>query len=169
MDEAGGTGEVRVVKMPKQKPGRSKQDYSTPSDFMSAVRQRFGPIVCDLAASHCNAQSDSFYDLDRNSLTVPWAIEHPEGALWLNPPFSSIAPWASKCRTESVDRRGHILLLVPASIGSNWFQEHVFGHSIVLALSPRLTFGGCEQPYPKDCILAVYGLGLRGFYPWRWK
>lgn len=38
--------------MPAQKPGRSKQDYSTPAAFISAVKSQFqtGPFAYDLAA-----------------------------------------------------------------------------------------------------------------------
>jgi hypothetical protein len=31
-------------KMPEQKPGRSKQDYGTPWDFIKAVEARFGKL-----------------------------------------------------------------------------------------------------------------------------
>ncbi len=39
---------------PKQKPGRSKQDYGTPPEFLDAVKARFRieAFDCDLAASH---------------------------------------------------------------------------------------------------------------------
>lgn len=54
--------------MPPQKPGRSKQDYQTPDDFMVAIRRRFGLIVHDLAADNQNTQATSFYDEATNAL-----------------------------------------------------------------------------------------------------
>ena len=77
---------------PEQKPGRSKQDYGTPRDFIDACEVRFGRIVCDLAASEHNTKCATYYDKARDSLSVPWAEEHPTGVLWLNP--ESRLSWA---------------------------------------------------------------------------
>lgn len=160
---------VGRASMPRQKPHRSKQDYVTPPEFIEAVERRFGPLVCDLAASAENARAPRFYDLARDSFSVPWASEHPTGTLWLNPPFADIEPWAEKCEFESTIRHGLILLLTPASIGSNWFAAHVHRKAVVLGLSPRMQFIGADDPYPKDLSLSVYGFGLWGFDTWRWK
>lgn len=46
--------------MPAQKPGKSKQDYGTPKDFIDAVAARFGPLVVDLAAHAGNAKCLEF-------------------------------------------------------------------------------------------------------------
>ena len=87
---------------------------------------------------------------------------------WLNPPFGHIAPWARQCESYGVE--GYkILLLTPASIGSNWFASYVFQKAMVLALNPRLTFKGCTDPYPKDLMLSLFGFGYSGFDLWRWK
>lgn len=160
----------RIGLEPVQKPGRSKQDYGTPWAFVRAVEARFGPIAVDLAASAGNAKAPIFFSEEQNSLSIPWAVEtHCKGAnLWLNPPFADIAPWAAKCAHESVRRHGLIFLLTPASIGCNWFAEHVRGKAIVLGISPRLTFEGTNDPYPKDLMLSVFGYGLYGFDTWRW-
>lgn len=152
-----------------QKPHRSVQTYGTPDDFLHAVVTRFGPLDWDLAAEAHNTRAPGFYDEDINSLERPWALEHPTGNLWLNPPYEEITRWADKCRKESKRRTGLIFLLVPASIGAKWFADHVKKHAMVLALTPRLTFRGCTTPYPKDCILAVYGYGFRGFDMWNWR
>jgi len=153
---------------------KTKQDYGTPWEFVRAVERRFGPLVRDLAASAENAKAPLFYDESRNSLTVPWAEENHDGNLWLNPPFADIGPWAMKCRDQSLVRRreggqGFIILLTPASIGSEWYANHVHGFAYVLGLSPRITFDGTDDPYPKDLMLSVYGYGLTGFGAWRWK
>ena len=71
---------------------------------------------------------------------------------------------------ESMGPGRRILLLTPASVGSRWFADHVWGHALVLALSPRLTFVGETHPYPSDLILSVYDPEMeRGFAPWRWR
>lgn len=155
--------------MPEQKPGRSKQDYGTPQEFIDAVTVRFGPLNFDLAADETNAKAQFFYTENDDSLASPWPMH---GNLWLNPPYSDIRPWAEKCACHSRYGSpffGRILMLVPASIGSNWFADYVHEQAYILALSPRITFEGCETPYPKDCMLACYGGHQHGFDTWRWK
>ncbi len=156
--------------MPEQKPGRSKQDYSTPRPFLDAVERRFGPIRIDLAAHERNHVVPAYFGkgsaLGEDSFAQDWA-KHA-GVLWLNPEFDNIDPWAAKCREDG--RRGaRPLLLVPASIGSNWFVRQVHHHALVLAIRPRLSFDGVN-PYPKDLILAAYGPWIApGFTTWNWS
>lgn len=145
--------------------GQSKQDYATPPDFMDAVRLRYGPISFDLAAHAGNTKHERYYTEENNSLVQPW--HKLDGLLWLNPPFADIAPWAAKCAQES--RLGaRILFLVPASVGSNWFRDHVYGHAAVSFLNGRISFDGIA-PYPKDCLLAYYcgGTAMVGVWTWR--
>ena len=155
--------------MPEQKPGRSKQDYATPRELIDAVEARFRRLDWDLAASAENRKAAQFFSVAQNSLGQDWT--KLKGNLWLNPPFADIAPWAAKCEASTGEGRGEgrrIFLLTPASVGSNWFAEHVFGKACVIALRPRLTFVGATDPYPKDLILSVFGRHP-GFELWRWK
>lgn len=157
--------------MPAQRPGTSRQDYETPAAFIAAVERRFGALHCDLAAHQGNAKVGLYLgpgsSHGEDSLAVSWSSYLPHGNLWLNPPFARIEPWAKKCAEEAAKRHGLILMLTPASVGANWYQEHVLGKAFVLALAPRLSFDGIA-PFPKDCSLAVYGYGLHGFDTWRW-
>ena len=146
--------------------GQSKQNYQTPVDFMQAVHKRFGDISWDLAAETENTQCLNFFSEEENSFTKHWH-SLPSGWLWLNPPFSNIEPWAKKC-AEEMKLGARVLFLTPASIGSNWFTEHVAPNAYTLALNPRLSFDG-KNPYPKDCQLSVFCGGLNGFNTWRWK
>lgn len=146
--------------------GRSRQDYGTPWAFIEACTARFGPLAWDLAASSTNAKAPRFYDEAADSLKQDW--RKLPGTLWLNPPFANIAPWAEKCAVDGSDRCGLLLFLTPASIGTDWFSRHVERNAVVLGLSPRLTFEGTSDPYPKDLMLSVFGYGLTGFGVWRW-
>ena len=172
----------------RTKDAPSKQDYETPRDLLDACAERFGPLAVDLACTLENKKAPvalAYPAVD--SLTVPWAELFGECVCWLNPPFSRIEPWAAKCREEGERMgRGLILLLTPASVGANWFVDHVHGHALVLPLVPRLTFVGASDPYPKDCMISVFGRNVPivapqselfpspvilrpGFEPWRWK
>ena len=156
--------------MPQQKPGKSKQDYETPTDLVRAIEDAFhASFTVDLAAHAGNAKVPNYVGpgspWGEDSLAVDWSLF--PGDAWLNPPFSDIEPWAEKCATTV--RRGRIFLLTPASVGSNWYLAHVHGRAHVVAISPRVTFVGAADPYPKDLIVSVWS-GIRGgFSCWRWK
>ncbi len=154
------------------KPGKSKQDYGTPWELIRAVEKRFGTLNVDLAARADNAKAPSFLGPESDSLAVPWAayFEVRPTLAWLNPPFADIDPWAAKCLRETVGRSAlRVILLTPASVGANWFSEHVHGRALVLALNGRITFEGTKDPYPKDCMLSCFGFGSAGFDVWRWR
>ena len=149
--------------------GRSKQDYSTPWSFIKAVENRFGKLDFDLAACYENKKAARFYAAE--SLEQDWT--KLEGNLWLNPPFGVIGPWAKKCADTANNFTaftGKILLLTPASVGSNWFADYVDNRARVYFLRPRLTFEGADDPFPKDLVLSVYGMGFlkTGYECWRW-
>ncbi len=156
--------------MPAQRPGSSEQVVQTDPLLMRAVERRFGAMHVDLAATRENAQAAVYISKEVDSLTQSWSQLYPKGRMWLNPEFSNIGEWAWKCARESVHLKkgGLILLLTPASIGANWFANFVHGQALVIALQGRLTFVGHKQPYPKDCMLSVYGM-TPGFEVWDWR
>lgn len=157
--------------MPAQKPGRSEQVVCTPRDFLEAVAKRFGPIRVDLAATAENRVAPIHFgpgsEHGEDSLKVHW--HHFGGNLFCNPPFGRIDPWVEKATAEA-KYHARVLMLLPASVGSDWFAEHVFGKALVLALRPRITFVNHSAPYPKDTVLVAWGPYVApGFDLWRWK
>jgi phage N-6-adenine-methyltransferase len=160
--------------MPKQKPGRSRQDYQTPRQFIDAVEDRFGSLDLDLAAHQGNHITPRYYGpggLVPDSLAVEWPLT---GNLWLNPEFGYITPWAKKCyeSKQRPNNQAYIFFLVPASVGSDWYAEWVHDKAYVLALNGRIPFDPARPTwgYPKDCILAVFGPRyLPGFTIWNWR
>jgi phage N-6-adenine-methyltransferase len=149
---------------PQQKPGRSEQGVGTPPDLIGAVENRFGALAWDLAATPENAKAPQYITPTVNSLLVDWSVWIGPQLAWLNPPFADIAPWVRKAATCGA----RVLVLVPASVGSNWFSGHVHRKCMVLALNPRVTFVGHTHPYPKDLLLCCYGYAP-GFDVWRWR
>ena len=152
--------------------GGSKQDYETPPDLMSAVIGRFGRFSWDLAATAENTKAPCWLGpgsrTAEDSLAFDWngiGLEH----MWLNPPFGNVRPWVEKC--AGLDVSGHtrgIVLLIPASVGSNYWAEFVDGRAFVLFLRPRVSFVGEKQGFPKDLAICCYGLAP-GYECWRWK
>ena len=171
---------MAAVTMPEQKPGRSKQDYGTPVEFLDAVTRRFGieDFDWDLAAHEKNHITHNYLGQGGaapDSLAVNWSDlsgkndKKDRRHLWLNPPFGQIAPWAAKCARCTNAGDLTIYFLTPASVGANWFAEHVWPFAKVLALQGRLSFDG-KAPFPKDCMLSVYGTGQRKeFEVWDWR
>ncbi len=148
--------------MPAQKPGKSKQDYATPPEFIEAVKRclEIAAFTIDLAADETNTKAAEYYTEAQDSLTQEWTFW---GWAWLNPPFADISPWAKKCAESSA----RIAFLVPAAVGSNWFRDYVDGKARVLLLNGRISFDGVG-PYPKDCILCLYG-AEPGYEVWNWR
>lgn len=159
--------------MPQQKPGRSKQDVGTPPVLLDAVERRFGRLGLDLAASHDNAICEGYFTEEDDSLSLDWNKLPKQSQsinMWLNPPFANIEPWAKKCSEYQTNyKRAKIFFLTPASVGSNWFANHVYNKAYVIFLQGRITFVGHNKPYPKDCMLSVFGLGMHGFEVWDWR
>ena len=131
--------------MPKQKPGKSEQIVVTPLELVDAVEARFGKLRFDLAATreNCRVRSDPsrFYgpgsSRGTNSLKKDWSKR--KGLCWLNPRYGNIAPWAQKCAETELRPNTKIALLVPASVGTNWWREFVDGNADAYFLSPRMS------------------------------
>ena len=173
-----------MSKMPKQKPGSSKQGYETPPEFIKAVERRFGKIHVDLAATDRScSRGCHFISPEQDSLSdavdwMDWGLidisDKRHRCAWLNPPFADLEPWMMKALAYSNEAREKklwampLVMLTPASIGTNWFANVVHGNALVLGLSPRITFVGETQGYPKDLMLTVWNCGVRGFDCWRW-
>lgn len=164
------------AKMPKQKPGRSKQDYGTPPDLLNAVRRRLAieEFSWDLAADEHNTvvveneDGKRHFNESDNALTKDWVWDTLGGWLWLNPPFANINPWVEKAYEES-QRGAHIVVLTPASF-SEWWRDWVEGKCYVVHLQGRIKFVGCDAAYPKDCSLLVYTpFGFKGSEVWSWR
>lgn len=165
-------------KMPRQKPGKSKQDYGTPDDFIRAVEARWGPLDIDLAARKDNSVAPECITPEEDTLKTPWIPRIAGMNAFLNPEFADIEPYAAKCSAIGPHMLGgRIIMLTPASVGSAWFRRHVHRKAMVIALGHRMIFKGTPpnpktgkpDAYPKDLMLSVFGPGLAGFDVWPWK
>lgn len=165
----------------------SSGDIWTPLEFIYAVEDTFGePLIVDLAATEQSAKAAAFITSEIDSLKENWDTwfyqfrKDGRGALWLNPPYSNIAPWARKCANTYVfDEQVEIFLLVPASVGANWFWDYVWPYATVYSVG-RMVFDNCfdrktgklvSTVYPKDLILAHYTntTPSRTLQRWQWK
>ena len=158
-------------KMPAQRPHKSEQVVRAPPEFLEAVRAMFGTLHYDLAANQENRIALDWYGPDhpvresRDALTATW----PDvGRGWLNPPFGMITKFARKA-FETTRGGLEVLMLVPASIGANWYTDFVAPFADVYSVG-RMKFVGSKDVYPKDLILAHYWqLGGGKLKRWRWE
>ena len=149
----------------------SNDVVSTPREFLDAVEERFGQIRWDLAANKENCVTKdhrfygpgSYYLGDSLSIVCQWGKLNG-GLLWLNPPFSNIAPFARKSMIER-NCNAKIAMLIPASVCTSYFNDYVRDHAYVFELTPR--------PFKRevrDCVLALYTPeGYTGRELWRWR
>ncbi len=154
--------------MPKQKPGRSKQDYGTPEEFLLAATSKLGikTWARDLAASDENAVTFPYFTEEQNSLVQCWS--DMTAWQWLNPPYSDIRRWVQKAYGASLEG-AQIAVLIPASVGANWWRDWVHEKAHVLCLNGRIKFVGATGLYPKDCALLLYSKRLTpGYHIWTW-
>lgn len=166
------------MSIPKQKPGKSKQDYATPRVFITASLAYLyeGGFLFDFAADASNAKAPSWWAEANNSPAHPaseWTEKVTGGWGWLNPPYKNIGPWAKRC-LEVSQLGGRIAFLVPASVGANWYRDYIHGQPgvTVLFLNGRIPFMP-DKPtwlYPKDCMLVLFGLGGTFHVDvWNWR
>lgn len=162
--------------IPIQKPHRSEQSVATPPGLIQAACRYIGikEFSIDLAANGSNTKAPVYIDEKRDSLTVDWAKEIGivGGWAWLNPPYADIGRWAEKASTtrKYLPNYTGIAVLLPASVGANWWKQHVDGKAQILLMNGRVTFLGHDKPYPKDTALLLYSLGYEpGYRVWSWK
>lgn len=161
----------KVPRLPRAtdpRPPGGDQRAGTPQAFIDAISTEF-TIGCDLAADEHNYKHP-FY-ISTGSLFESWENWIPDGQFgWLNPPFAKITPWVAKCHESLTNHGTRTLLLVPASVDSNWFHSHVFGIAEVRFLKGRIKFDGHKNTFPKPLMLCVYEPGrCPAMFPWDWK
>lgn len=152
---------------PQQKPGRSKQDYRTPPEFLLAVRRLLGiqAFAWDVAASPENAVAHWYYTQANSGLTNPWAAD---GWNWCNPPFGDIEPWVQRAAVLQSTAGVCTAVLIPASVDANYWEKWVHARAAVHFVQGRIQFVGAEYNYPKPLALCLYGW-MAQYRPWRWR
>lgn len=147
--------------------GKSTTEVQTPPEFLAACYRRFkiSTFTWDLAATDANTVAPFHFTPDQDALSQDW--DECGGWLWLNPPYANITPWVAKA---SACRESNIAMLVPASVGANWWRQHVDGKAHVLLLNGRIKFVGHKDGFPKDLALLLFTPFIKGGYEvWDWK
>ena len=154
-----------------------RDDWETPPEFMEYVQRDFR-ITLDGAASLATAKAPRWYSEEKDAF-----FQVPSGeTIWLNPPYGQgIVRWIELAVSWSA--KNTVLLLVPNSTETEWFQALTPRANETRLLSPRIQFihgpgcrcSACQKGQkgsnPSGSALAVLSpLGPRGYIVTRrWK
>lgn len=158
---------IAIATTPRNK-WDTNQRIGTPWALFKPLDEIFHFAV-DLSADEGNTKCPRYISPHLNSLSdkIEWhKLADPGSWLWLNPPYNEIPKWAQKCKREAA-HGAKIVMLTPASVGSNWFLDNVFGQAVVVFLRGRVIFDYVidsgkkrgqwnTEPYPKDCMLSIF-------------
>lgn len=151
----------------------AQQAYRTPRDFLERVQRKFGvTIAFDLACTVEDAVAPIGFGYPKqDALASAWPdTSKLPGIAYCNPPFNRAGAFA---RVASESPHCRTLMLIPASVGSNWFAEYVNGKALVVFLRPRIVFlqpdgTPCEAGINRDCMLLGFGW-QPGFHCEDWR
>jgi phage N-6-adenine-methyltransferase len=95
--------------------------WNTPAGLVALVRAVMGSIDVDPAsndAAQAVVQATTFYTVETDGLVHEWP-----GRVFLNPPYSNVAPFVTKLHVElDAGRTTEAIALVHARSSSAWFQ-----------------------------------------------
>lgn len=154
------------------------QDYRTPPALLDAIRAWAGELHWDAACEthNCVGTHGGYVHPTIDALERDWS-ELGDRTVWCNSPWSHAGRFAERCAARLV---GRTLLLVQAAVDSTWFDEHVQGRALVLALRPRIPFlapdgspafvdrHGKPLGVNRPAMLCAYGWAP-GFRTWDWR
>lgn len=133
----------------------SSDEWTTPSRLFRALDRRFG-FELDPAATHGNALCSMYFTQAENGLAEPWT----PWRVFVNPPYSRVADWMLKCKTESEWGCPLICALIPARTDTKWWHDFVKSADLIHFLKGRLKFGDGAGSAPFPSALAFwFGLG----------
>lgn len=112
--------------------------YKTPRDLIDRLNKDIGEITLDACANIENRVCEKFISKEMDALKTEWTTD---GIVFCNPPFSQKDKLVEKAYTESQNGT-KIIMLVPASVETQFFKNCKDKADWILFLSGRLTFEG---------------------------
>lgn len=136
-------------------------EYATPPRiWRPPARAVDGFDVDPASGAESTPIAETRYTAADDGLAQAW-----EGAVWLNPPWSSNGDgsakdtWLRKARNEAArDAVDVVLVLLPADTSAHWFHDHVLAAEAFCLLGPgRIPFEGEDRNPSFQLVLAAYG------------
>ena len=115
-------------------------DWATPTAFVGRLAMEFCPrgtiFTLDPCATERTAKAPTFYTKADNGLRSPWF-----GRVFLNPPFSNIAPWVKRAAVKTRDGKCDLVVaILPCSLDTGWFHEWVLPYAELHFIRGRIQF-----------------------------
>jgi site-specific DNA-methyltransferase (adenine-specific) len=159
-----GFADVMLADPPPESPPAwwTSDDWETPWPLVHALEARFGVFTLDPCCRSETAKAPSFFTKEDDGLTAGWV-----GRVFMNPPYSDIAPWVRKAHCEvTVGGADLVAALIPAATDTRWFQQWVAHKSHVLYIAGRVRFIGWKgtaitNPRTPN-VVALYVRGVEG-------
>jgi len=152
--------------MSSKKNPDAKDDWETPNDLLATI-EAFGSylgtqgITLDPATTKANpTRADRIRtpECDPDGLTTDWHFVAGAPALiYVNPPYR--AAWYAKIAREAPLLREdqHMISLLPAKVGTGYFQRLVGHASAIVFVRGRLMFKGAKDAAPFESALLYFG------------
>jgi len=100
------------------------QDWATPPYIVWGLAKELNlRFTFDACASEANHKAPKYLTAEQNALAPgDWTGRREEDeAVWCNPPYEDPGAWVAKAAQQS--SLGPVVMLLPASISTNWFYQ----------------------------------------------
>lgn len=102
-------------------PPAESDEFFTPWEIFNPLDEEFD-FTLDAAATEESAKLPRYFTKEQDGLAHSWADER----VWLNCPYSDIAPWVRKAEFETFRGCRLVVMLLPATKTEQpWWQEHI--------------------------------------------
>jgi site-specific DNA-methyltransferase (adenine-specific) len=143
---------------PSEKPeGWTSDKWATPWPIVRDLERDFGRFDLDPCAEPQTAKAPTFYTPDDDGLSRPWF-----GRVFINPPYSRIAPWCERAVLETTTNTAVslVVMLVPSATDTGWFHDLVWPYAELRFKRGRIKFlgwRGTPIPAPRSpSLFAIY-------------
>jgi phage N-6-adenine-methyltransferase len=135
----------------------ASDDWCTPPTVLARVRL-VGPIALDPCTSADNpTRAASWSWPPANGLALSWLGCSDGGLIFMNPPYSTAAAWATKAAAEA-EAGCEIISLIAARPDSRWFSRLVWDSAQAVCFwRGRLRFVGAPASAPFPSALVYHG------------
>jgi len=136
-------------------------EYATPPEIWRPLARAVGGFDVDPASgAESTPIATTRYTKDDDGLSQAW-----EGAVWLNPPWSSNGDgsakkrWLTKARQEANrDTVDVVLVLLPADTSAHYFHDHMLAADALCLVGPgRIPFVGERRNPSFETAIAAFG------------
>lgn len=132
-------------------------NWCTPDSVLNPLRSTFGQIGLDPCTTESNPTKAKLFNTpERCGLSSDWST--PKSSwIFVNPPYSQIKAWVSKC-VENFDASAKGTVgLFPSRTGTKWFQPVWETATLLFFFQGRLRFVDAVASAPFDSVLVYWG------------